>query len=86
MEDSSISDCRRNSMAQTGTQQTQNVCSKCGRTFDSAQQLSEHQANCKGPGASAGSSAATPEKPQRKSREEVMSDMRSEEAFEAEDN
>jgi hypothetical protein len=73
-------------MPQTGTQQTKNVCSKCGKTFDSAQELSEHQANCKDPGASAGNAASTPAKPPEKSREQIVADMQSEEAFEAEDN
>ena len=73
-------------MAQTGTQQTKNVCSQCGKTFDSANELSEHQKNCKGPGASAGNTAGTPAKPPKKSREEIMTDMQIEEGFEAEDN
>jgi len=69
-------------MAQTATQQTKNVCSKCGKSFDSAQELREHQAKCKGSGASAG----TPAKPPQQSREEIERDMQIEEGFEAEDN
>jgi hypothetical protein len=73
-------------MAQTGTQLTKNVCSKCGKTFDSAQELGEHQASCKGPSASAGNPASIPAKPRKESREEIEADMLIEEGFEAEDN
>ena len=35
--------------AQTGTQKSKNVCSRCGKTFDAAHELREHEKNCKGP-------------------------------------
>lgn len=36
-------------MAQSGTQpQTQYKCSMCGKTFNSQNELREHEKNCKG--------------------------------------
>ena len=73
-------------MAQTGTQQIKNVCSRCGKTFDSPQELREHEQQCKGGGASAGDSANAYAEPRKKSREEIERDMLMEEGFEATDN
>jgi hypothetical protein len=73
-------------MAQTGTQQIKNVCSRCGKTFDSPQELREHEQQCKGGGTSAGDSANANAEPRKKSREEIERDMLMEEGFEATDN
>ncbi len=73
-------------MAQTGTQQTKNVCSHCGKVFATPQELQEHEAKCKGGGASTGNAANTTAEPKQKSREEIERDMLIEEGFEATDN
>lgn len=73
-------------MAQTGAQQTKNVCSQCGRTFDSRQELREHEKNCKGPGASAVDPTKAVAGSKNRSKEEIESDMEIEEAFDATDN
>ena len=73
-------------MTQTGTQQTKNACSRCGRTFDTPQELREHEPQCKGGGASTGDSANANAEPTKKSREEIERDMLIEEGFEATDN
>jgi hypothetical protein len=73
-------------MAQTGAQQTKNVCSHCGKTFDSREELQKHEANCQGTTLSGGAAEAHPATPKRKSREEIEADMRIEEGFEAMDN
>ena len=73
-------------MTQTGTQQTKNVCSRCGKTFDSPQELREHERQCKGSGASTGDSSKANAEPHRKSKEEIERDMLMEESFEATDN
>jgi hypothetical protein len=73
-------------MAQTGTQQTKNVCSHCGKTFDTPQELREHEEKCKGGGAATGVPANAREHSEQKSREEIEKDMRIEEPFEATDN
>ena len=72
-------------MAPTGTQQTKDVCSRCGKTFDSPQELREHEQRCQG-GASAGDPAKANAEPRKKSREEIERDMLIEEGFEATDN
>jgi hypothetical protein len=72
-------------MAQSGTQQTKNVCSHCGKVFDSPQELHEHEAKCQGGGASTGNPAIVSAEP-KKSREEIERDMLIEEGFEATDN
>jgi hypothetical protein len=73
-------------MTQTGTQQTKNLCSLCGKTFDSPQELREHEQQCKGVGASTGDHANANAEPRKKSREEIERDMLMEEGFEATDN
>ena len=73
-------------MAQTGTQQTKNVCSQCGKTFDSLEELLKHEVNCKGGSASAGPADSQTPGPKKKSREEIEADMKIEEGFEAIDN
>jgi hypothetical protein len=73
-------------MAQTGTQQIKNVCSRCGKIFDSPQELREHEQQCKGGGASTGDPANANAEPRKKSREEIERDLLIEEGFEAIDN
>jgi hypothetical protein len=73
-------------MTQTGTQQTKNACSRCGRTFDTPQGLREHEQQCKGGAATTGDSAKANAGPTKKSKEEIERDMLIEEGFEATDN
>jgi hypothetical protein len=73
-------------MAQTGTQKAKNVCSKCGKTFDTPEQLREHERQCMSSGAPAGESPTANAQPEKKTREEIERDMLIEEGFEATDN
>jgi hypothetical protein len=73
-------------MAQAGTQKTKNVCSHCGKAFDSPDALHEHEAKCKSAGASTGNPVNAAAEPPKRTPEEIENDMRIEEAFEAEDN
>ncbi len=67
-------------MAQTGTQQAKYSCSQCGKTFESAQALSEHKKNCQGGDAAAAKPHAKPDE------QEIKTDMLIEDRFEATDN
>jgi hypothetical protein len=73
-------------MTQTGTQQTKNSCSRCYKTFDSPQELREHEQQCKGGGVSTGDPANANAESRKKSREAIERDMLIEEGFEATDN
>ena len=66
-------------MTQTGTQQSTNKCSHCCKTFDSVQELTEHEEKCKG-------GSANPSKQSIPTPEEVKTDMLIEDRFEATDH
>ena len=69
-------------MAQ-GTQKTQYKCSRCGQTFDTAQELHDHEKNCQQDASSVDTISKSKETP---SLEEAENDMRIEDRFEATDN
>lgn len=67
-------------MTDVAVQKTKNKCPKCGRTFDTLDELREHERNCTGKAKEAGGGTG----PEKKS--EATKDMEIEDRFEATDN
>jgi spore coat protein CotF len=75
-------------MTQTGTQKTKIKCSQCGKTFDSVQELHDHEKTCEHKAGIANSAVNNEnlKKPETATPQEVEEDMEVEDRFEASDN
>jgi hypothetical protein len=62
-------------MTTTGVKQAENICSKCGRRFDSAEELRRHEVSCDVKGSTPGAAD-----------DKARKDMEIEDRFEATDN